>query len=138
MDEEFFDLYRALDVLEEAESKASKVLSSGQVVGLGLTDAQNLSPKMVPRLEWPFLTMDFEKSSASGPQLDYVGRHFGFWDELNEEQVQILESTSKSTAVRRTEVIENHSLRDLNISTWEDFRLRFVKDKFVEVSGPEQ
>ena len=138
MDGEFFDLHRALDALEEAESKASEVLSSGEVIGLGLTDAQNLSPKIVPRLEWPFLTIDFEKSSSSGPELDYVGLYFVFRNGLTEEQVQILEATSKSTAVRRTEMIENHSLRDLNISTWEVLRLRFVKDKFVEVGGPEQ
>ena len=82
MDEEFFDLYRALDVLEEAESKASEVLSSGQVVGLGLTDAQNLSPKIVPPLQWPFLTIDFEKGSASGAGLNYVGLHFVSRDKL--------------------------------------------------------
>ena len=138
MDGESFDLSRALDVLEEAESKASEVLSSGQVVGLGLTDAYDLSLKVVPRLQWPFLTMDFDKSSASGAGLNYFGLHFVFRDKLTEGQVQILEATSNSTVVRRTEVTQSHSLSDLNISTWEHLYMRFVKNKCVVVGGPEK
>ena len=91
MDEEFFDLHRALDGLEEAESKASEVLSSGQVVGLGLTDAQNLSPEIVSRLEWPFLTIDFEKSSACRPNLDYVGLRFVHRCDLTDQQLNVLQ-----------------------------------------------
>ena len=138
MDGEFFDLCRALDVLEEAESKASEVLSSGQVVGFGLTDAQNLSPKIVPRLEWSFLTMDFERSSACRPEFDYVGLRFVFRDELTEGQVQNLEATINSTEVRRTEVTQSRSLRDLNIAAWENLSLRFLKGNYVEVGGPEK
>ena len=73
VEREFRLLDLVLFALEEAERKAVKVLLSGQVIGLGLTDAQNLSPNIVPPLQWPFLTMDFEKGSASGagaqPQL---------------------------------------------------------------------
>ena len=137
-EQEFWQLDCAREALEDAESKAIKALSSGRVIGLGLTDAYDLSLKVVPRLQWPFLTMDFEKGSASGAELDYVGLRFVFRDELTEDQVQNLEATSKSTAVRLTEVTQSRSLRDLNISTWEDLRLRFLKDNFVEVGGPEQ
>ena len=137
-EQEFWQLDCAREALEDAESKAIKTLSSGRVIGLGLTDAYDLSLKVVPRLQWPFLTMDFEKGSASGAELDYVGLRFVFRDELTEDQVQNLEATSKSTAGRRTEATQSRSLRDLNIPTWEDLRLRFLKDNFLEVGGPEQ
>ncbi len=137
-EQEFWQLDCAREALEDAESKAIKALSSGRVIGLGLTDAYDLSLKVVPRLQWPFLTMDFEKGSASGAGLNYVGLHFVSRDKLTEDQVQNLAGTSKSTAVRKTEVTQSRSLRDLNISTWEDLRLRFLKDNFVEVCGPEQ
>ena len=71
-EQEFWQLDCAREALEDAESKAIKALSSGRVIGLGLTDAYDLSLKVVPRLQWPFLTMDFEKGSASGAELDYV------------------------------------------------------------------
>ena len=138
IEQEFRLLDLVLFALEEAEPKAVSALLSGQVIGLGLTDAQNLSPNIVPPLQWPFLTIDFEKGSASGAGLNYVGLHFVSRDKLTEDQVQNLEATSKSTAVRLTEVTQSRSLRDLNISTWEDLRLRFLKDNFVEVGGPEQ
>ena len=137
-EQEFWQLDCAREALEDAESKAIKALSSGRVIGLGLTDAYDLSLKVVPRLQWPFLTMDFEKDSASGAELDYVGLRFVFRDELTEDQVQNLEATSKSTAVRRSEVTQIRSLSDLNISTWEDLRLRFLKDKFIKVGGLEK
>ena len=71
-EQEFWQLDCAREALEDAESKAIKALSSGRVIGLGLTDAYDLSLKVVPRLQLPFLTMDFEKGSASGAELDYV------------------------------------------------------------------
>ena len=138
IEQEFRLLDLVLFALEEAEPKAVNALLSGQVIGLGLTDAQNLSPKIVAPLQWPFLTMDFEKGSASGAGLNYVGLRFLFRDELNEDQVQILEATSKSTAGRRSGVTQIRSLSDLNISTWENLRLRFLKDKFIEVGGLEK
>jgi hypothetical protein len=137
-EQEFWQLDCAREALEDAESKAIKALSSGRVIGLGLTDAYDLSLKVVPRLQWPFLTMDFEKDSASGAELDYVGLRFIFRDELTEEQVQGLKAISKSTAVRRSEVTQIRSLSDLNISTWEHLHIRFVKNKYVEVGGPEK
>ena len=51
IEQEFRLLDFMLFALEEAEPKAVKVLLSGQVIGLGLTDAQNLSPKIARRLE---------------------------------------------------------------------------------------
>ena len=130
-EQEFWQLDCAREALEDAESKAIKALSSGRVIGLGLSDAYDLSLKVVPRLQWLFLTMDFEKGSASGAELDYVGLRFVFRDELTEDQVQNLEATSRSTVGRSTEVTQSRSLSDLNLSAWQDLSIRFLKDSVV-------
>ncbi len=140
MDGESFDLSRALDVLEEAESKASEVLSSGQVVGLGLTDAQNLSPKIVPRLEWPFLTIDFEKSSASGPELDYVGLRFVHRCDLTDQQLNVLQRQQPHRKTGQQAKKGNVVSLDLQANDWTDVTWRFLKASRVGVGiqGKEQ
>ena len=140
MDGESFDLSRALDVLEEAESKASEVLSSGQVVGLGLTDAQNLSPKIVPRLEWSFLTMDFERSSACRPEFDYVGLRFVHRCDLTDQQLSALQSQQAHQKTGQQAKKGNVVSLDLQANDWTDVTWRFLKASRVGVGiqGKEQ
>ena len=132
------EINRAIQCFEKAEKKAITDLQLGGMIGIGYTNPHDEYPTVVPHQHWFFLTLDFEESNATASDLNYVGLRFVFRDELTEDQVQNLEATRKSTAVRLTEVTQSRSLRDLNISTWEDLCLRFLKGNFVEVGGPEQ
>ena len=134
MDGESFDLSRALDVLEEAESKASEVLSSGQVVGLGLRDAQKLSPEIVSRLEWPFLTIDFEKSSACRPDLDYVGLRFVHRCDLTDQQLSMLQRQQPHRKTGQQAKKGTVVSFDLQANDWTDIKIRLLKGFQVSVS----
>ena len=128
----------ARDVLDEAERYAKEALTRGQYVGLGYSSPSESSSSIVPQSHWHFMTIDFDNNAAAGGNLDYVGLKFLVWDELSDEEQQTLKR--RVAEVRTADKIpqDTGSLEAFNAKAWSDITLRFLKDHFIEVSGPDR
>lgn len=143
-EQELIELGLMLDALEDAESKVMEVLSSGQVVGLGFTGPHEQVPKCVPFPQWHLLTIDFEKGTADGEELGYVGLRFLIQEQLSDEALEILKSTPIATDDKTqpdTEQAQSNAsspldkFRQMEDLTWPEVSLTLVAGDHVEISA---
>ena len=132
-EQEFWQLDCAREALEDAESKAIKALSSGQVIGLGFTGPHEASPEVVPSQQWHFLNLDFEKGAATGADLHYAGLRFLRKGDLTTDQTQAITLSKDQPQVQQPQVTEIGAALNFQATDWKGITLRFLKDSFVAV-----
>ena len=142
-EKELLELGLILDALKDAESKVMEALTSGQVLGLGFTNPHEKIPYCVPSHQWHFLTVDFDKGTAVGKELGYVGLQFLTQEQLSDEDFEILKSTQLAPDDKSqpdTEPAKSNTsdplgvFRQMENLSWQEVSISLVAGDLIEVS----
>ena len=133
-----FEAEDALDAVEDAERLAKEALIEGQYIGLGYTSPAVRTLTPVPQQHWHFLSIDFDEGSTTGPDLRYEGLRFVESEKLDTGEKQVLQRLLAELDIAQSDTQDSESFEALGAKLWSDITLRFLKNDFVEVGGPDK
>ena len=128
------------DGLQEMfERRVLNTLVSGEYLALGYSADSRGELVAIPPHRWRFLELDIIEGKAKGEDVRYTGIKCLKREALSEDEQKLaLMASLAQVDTTESDTRDSESFEALNAKAWSDITLRFLKNDFVEVGGPDK
>ena len=123
---------------EMFERRVLNTLVSGEYLALGYSADSRGELVAIPPHRWRFLELDIIEGKAKGEDVRYTGIRCFKRETLSEDEQKALMASLAQVDTTESDTQDSESFEALNAKAWSDITLRFLKNDFVEVGGPDK
>ena len=124
---------------EMFERRVLNTLVSGEYLALGYSADSRGELVAIPPHRWRFLELDIIEGKAKGEDVRYTGIKCLKREALSEDEQKLaLMASLAQVDTTESDTQDFESFEALGAKLWSDITLRFLKNDFVEVGGPDK